>query len=134
MAMKPRVLYLMQYLQDNSDELHPVTTAQIREVLAEKGCPVSIITLRLDIKSLIEAGYDIAINEQEGLSTTYSWLNRELSAPGAADPDRRGLLLPVPHEGEKHGPHQEAGGPGRPVLPEGAHATDPGLGAYQGSE
>ena len=81
MAMKPRVLYLMQYLQENSDERHPVTTAEIRKALAEKGCPVSIITLRTDIRSLLEAGYDIAINEQEGLSTTYSWLNRELSAP-----------------------------------------------------
>jgi len=81
MAMKPRVLYLMQYLEQNSDEQHPVTTAEIRRALASKGCPVTIITLRTDIESLIEAGYEIAINEKEGLSTTYSWINRDLSAP-----------------------------------------------------
>ena len=81
MAMKPRVLYLMQYLEQNSDEQHPITTAEIRKHLAAKGCPVSIITLRKDIKSLQEAGYEIAVNEQEGLSTTYSWINRDLSAP-----------------------------------------------------
>ena len=81
MAMKPRVLYLMQYLEQNSDEQHPVTTAEIRKELAAKGCPVSIITLRADIESLLEAGYEIAINEKEGFSTTYSWINRDLSAP-----------------------------------------------------
>ena len=81
MAMKPRVLYLMQYLEQNSDEQHPVTTAEIRKELAAKGCPVSIITLRADIQSLVEAGYEISITEKEGLSTTYSWINRDLSAP-----------------------------------------------------
>lgn len=81
MAMKPRVLYLMQYLEQNSDEQHPVTTAEIRKELAAKGCPVSIITLRADIQSLLEAGYEISINEKEGLSTTYSWIDRDLSAP-----------------------------------------------------
>ena len=81
MAMKPRVLYLMQYLKQNSDEQHPVTTAEIRRELASKGCPVTIVTLRTDIESLNEAGYDIAINEQEGFSTTYSWLDRDLSIP-----------------------------------------------------
>ena len=81
MAMKPRVLYLMQYLEQNSDEQHPVTTAEIRKELAAKGCPVSIITLRADIQSLVEAGHEISITEKEGLSTTYSWIDRDLSAP-----------------------------------------------------
>ncbi len=81
MAMKPRVLYLMQYLEQNSDEQHPVTTAEIRRELSSKGCPVTIITLRTDIESLIEAGYEIAIYEKEGFSTTYSWIDRDLSAP-----------------------------------------------------
>lgn len=41
MAMKPRVLYLMQFLQKNSDDLHPVTTAKIRKALPIKAvlCP-----------------------------------------------------------------------------------------------
>ena len=81
MAMKPRVLYLMQYLKQHSDEQHPVTTAEIRRELASKGCPVSVLTLRTDITSLIEAGYKIAIHEKEGLSTTYSWISRDLSVP-----------------------------------------------------
>lgn len=81
MAMKPRILYLMQYLEQYSDEQHPVTTAEIRQALAAKGCPVTIMTLRSDIESLMEAGYEIAVNEKEGFSTSYSWINRDLSAP-----------------------------------------------------
>ncbi len=81
MAMKPRVLYLMQYLEQHSDEQHPVSTAEIRRELAAKGCPVTIQTLRMDIESLIEAGYEIDVNEKEGFSTTYSWINRDLSTP-----------------------------------------------------
>ena len=81
MANKNRILYLLEYLRQNSDENHPVSTAEIREAMAAKGCPVVIPTLRDDIESLREAGYEIQINEQEGLSTTYSWLDREWSHP-----------------------------------------------------
>ena len=81
MEMKPRILYLMQYLSQNSDERHPVTTAEIRRELAAKGCPVSILTLRTDIETLLKAGYEILINEQQCHSTTYSWNDRDLSAP-----------------------------------------------------
>lgn len=81
MANKSRILYLLQYLQENSDEDHPVTTAEIRKALASKGCPVTIETLRNDIVMLQETGFDIAVNETSGLSTTYSFLDRPLDVP-----------------------------------------------------
>ena len=81
MATKNRIVYLMQYLQENSDENHPVTTAQIRDEMARKGCPIIISTLRDDIESLRNAGYDIQVNETEGLSTTYGWLERKWDVP-----------------------------------------------------
>ena len=81
MATKNRILFLMEYLQQHSDESHPVTTAEIRDALARQGCPIIISTLRNDIESLRSAGYDIQINETEGMSTTYSWLDREWSLP-----------------------------------------------------
>ena len=81
MATKNRIVYLMEYLQENSDENHPVTTAQIRDEMARKGCPIIISTLRDDIESLRNAGYDIQVNETEGLSTTYSWLERKWDVP-----------------------------------------------------
>ena len=81
MATKNRILYLMKYLQEHSDEEHPVSTAEIREEMARQGYPLLIPTLRDDIASLQHAGYDIQINEREGLPTTYSWLDRAWDLP-----------------------------------------------------
>ena len=80
MANKNRLLALLQILQSNSDEHHPLTTAQVRKALAEKGCPVSIFTLRDDIASLRESGYEIEIKERNGIPTTYGFMEREWSA------------------------------------------------------
>ena len=81
MANKSRMLYLLQFLQNHSDEDHPVTTSEIRAFLNEKGCPVTVETLRDDMAALREAGYDIAVNEASGLTTTYSYIDRPLDAP-----------------------------------------------------
>lgn len=81
MPNKNRILYLLQYLQDETDEDRSATTAQIRAVLREKGCPVTVETLRDDIAALREAGYDIAVNEKNGLSTTYSYIDRTMDDP-----------------------------------------------------
>ena len=37
MGMKPRVLYLMQFIEKNSDEQHPVTSGESRKELFVKG-------------------------------------------------------------------------------------------------
>ena len=63
MANKSRVLYLLRYLQRYSDEERPVSTAEIRKELADKGCPATVETLRDDIRMLREAGFDILVNE-----------------------------------------------------------------------
>ena len=65
MATKNRIVYLMQYLQENSDENHPVTTAEIREEMARRGCPIIISTLRDDIESLRSTSYYIQANKTE---------------------------------------------------------------------
>lgn len=81
MTNKSRILYLLRYLQCSSDEDHPVSTAEIRAALGEKGCVVTVETLRSDIDALKEAGFDIAVNESSGLATTYSYLDRPLDIP-----------------------------------------------------
>ena len=81
MANKNRILYLLQFLQKNSDEDRSVSTAQIRSALKEMGCPVTVETLRNDIAALQDAGYDIAVNESNGLMTTYSYIDRPLDEP-----------------------------------------------------
>lgn len=81
MANKGRVLYLLQYLQRCSDEDHPVSTAEIRKELADKGCPATVETVRDDISMIRECGFDIAVNEKSGQSTTYSYVDRDFGAP-----------------------------------------------------
>ena len=81
MPNKNRILYLLEYLQTHSDEDRSVSTAEIRAALKDKGCPVTTETLRTDIAALRDAGYDIAVNETNGLSTTYSYVDRPLDAP-----------------------------------------------------
>ena len=81
MANKKRILHLLHYLQTCSDEEHPVTTAQIRAAMKEKGCSVTVETLRDDIAAIREAGYDVIINETSGLPTTYSFVDRSLDIP-----------------------------------------------------
>ena len=48
MAVKNRILLLKEYLEENTDEGQSVTTPQIREYLAARGCPVTVQTLRTD--------------------------------------------------------------------------------------
>ena len=81
MITKNRILLLKDYLQDNSDEQHPVRTGEIRRYLEENGCPVTVQTLRADIESLLASGYEIEITEAEGMPTRYGWISREWSAP-----------------------------------------------------
>ena len=81
MPAKNRILLLKEYLEENSDENHSVTTAEIREYLAAHGCPVTVQTLRTDIESLRESGYDIPQRDLEGMPTRYVWTDREWSVP-----------------------------------------------------
>ena len=81
MANKGRVLYLLRYLQQCSDEGHPVTTAEIRKELADKGCSATVETVRDDISMIRGCGFDVVVNETSGQSTTYSYVDRDFSAP-----------------------------------------------------
>ena len=77
MATKSRLLSLLRLLQQESDENRPLTTAQVRKALLEEGFPASIKTIRDDIDTLREAGYDIRVQESSGLSTTYAYVGRD---------------------------------------------------------
>ncbi len=81
MAVKSRIIFLIRYLMEHSDENHPVSTVEIRKAMVEAGCPVSVATLRNDIASMQASGCRIQVNEQSGMPTTYGWLSREWSLP-----------------------------------------------------
>lgn len=81
MLIKDRLLVLLQILQEKTDDETWLTTAQIRELLEAEGQEGSIRTLRRNIQSLLNCGYDIGIREASGLPTEYAYLGRKLSMP-----------------------------------------------------
>lgn len=83
MDVKKRILLLKDFLQENSDENQPVTTAEIISYLNGHGCPVSTVTLRNDIQTILDADPDdeLEITEKEGFATTYGWLSRPFETP-----------------------------------------------------
>ena len=69
MDTKERILTLLQYLKENTDEENAATNVSIRNMFRELGESVSIPTLRDDIASLRKCGYDIDVNERNGVGT-----------------------------------------------------------------
>ena len=61
MPTKDRLLVLLQTLQNNSDDETWLTTQDLRSALEKEGHECSIRTLRRDVQSLHNCGYDIAV-------------------------------------------------------------------------
>ena len=81
MDTKERILMLLQFLKENTDEEKTASAAEIRKMFREKGESVSAPTLRDDIASLNKAGFDIGIYEVNGVGTYYKFLGRDWSLP-----------------------------------------------------
>jgi len=76
MAVKSRILFLERYLYEYTDDDHALTTQELIDILHENGFKANRVTLKNDIESLIEAGYDI-ITEKSGKANTYHYGTRE---------------------------------------------------------
>ena len=76
---KSRVLFLLDWLQENTDEECAVSGAELRQKFKEKDMNATPATLRDDIAMLREAGYDIEVREEPGVATWYKYLDREWS-------------------------------------------------------
>ena len=81
MDTKERILVLLRYLQEHTDEDTAVSNSDLRQMFREIGESVSLPTLRDDIASLRRCGYDIDVNEQNGVGTYYKFLSRDWSLP-----------------------------------------------------
>lgn len=81
MPTKDRLLVLLQTLQEKSDDETWLTTADLRSVLEKEGYECSIRTLRRDVQSLRNCGYDISVQEDAGMYTKYAYMGRKLSMP-----------------------------------------------------
>ena len=60
---KSRLLYIQQFLMEQTDEAHPVTTADIIKHLADVGLAATRKTIVQDIEQLIEFDVDIVCNK-----------------------------------------------------------------------
>lgn len=80
MSNKSRILLLLKYLKENTDEERSVTAGELRRMFRAEGMNVTAPTLRDDIAALIEAGYDIGVEEINGVATYYRYLDRDWSA------------------------------------------------------
>ena len=56
---KLKLMYILQYLQDKSDENHPVSTEELMEMLQERGIACERKSIYSDVQTLRDAGLDI---------------------------------------------------------------------------
>ena len=59
--VKKRILTLLKYFYEKTDEDHQTDTFELLNYFKEKGTPANRKTLKNDIKTLIESGFDIVI-------------------------------------------------------------------------
>lgn len=81
MLVKDRLLVLLQTLQEHTDDETWLTTAELLSLMEAEGQEGCKRTLRRNIMSLQNCGYDIGIREANGMPTEYAYLGRKLSMP-----------------------------------------------------
>jgi predicted DNA-binding transcriptional regulator YafY len=76
---KGRLLYMFKLLYENTDEQHPMSTNEIIDWFTKRGIPVHRKTVKDDIDTLVEAGYDIETIHTNHSSFYYD--DREFEIP-----------------------------------------------------
>ena len=77
---KDKLLKLLELLRQNTDEEHPMSTAQIATTLSEMGIPFDRRTISQDIITLNELGYEI-MSVMKGHDKCYYIEDRSFSIP-----------------------------------------------------
>ena len=77
---KSRVLFLLRYLFENTDDEHAVSTYELISVLADNGFSANRKTVRDDVDMLCDAGYEILI-DKDGKSNSYHFGARTFEQP-----------------------------------------------------
>ena len=73
--IKDRILLLEHYFEENTDELHTLTTEELIAICEQNGCKANRNTIRDDISALKKSGLDI-ITDQKGKSKAFYIGNR----------------------------------------------------------
>ena len=77
MKEKSGTTFLLKYLYENTDMDHPVDSVQLRTILKENGYASDPRSIRSQADLLVESGYDIIINAQNGTPTQYYYGTRD---------------------------------------------------------
>lgn len=79
-ATKSRILFLLRYLFENTDDEHAISTNDLIAVLAENGFSANRKTVRDDIDMFCDTGYEILI-DKDGKSNSYHFGTRIFELP-----------------------------------------------------
>ena len=80
LATKSRVLFLLRYLFENTDDEHSANTNDLISVLADNGFSANRKTVRDDVDMICNAGYEILI-DKNGKSNSYHFGTRTFELP-----------------------------------------------------
>ncbi len=81
MTGKAKALFLLRYLKDHTDEGKSVSAAEIMSAFEKEGESITRPTLRENILSLQQAGFEILVKEIPGKGTFYKLTDREWTLP-----------------------------------------------------
>lgn len=79
-ATKSRALFLLQYLYENTDDEHSLSTNELIDILSEKGFSANRKTVRDDVQMICDAGYEIFV-DKDGKSNSYHYGSRTFELP-----------------------------------------------------
>ncbi len=77
---KSRILFLLRYLFENTDDEHSIDTNELISILAKNGFSANRKTVRDDVDMLCDAGYEILM-DKEGKSNSYHYGSRTFELP-----------------------------------------------------
>ena len=77
---KSRIVFLLQYLFENTDDYHSVSTNDLVMILVENGFSANRKTIRDDVEMLCSSGYEILV-DKEGKSNAYHFGSRTFELP-----------------------------------------------------
>lgn len=78
-VVKRRVLVLINYLYEHTDEKHQITSDDLVAYLKNSGVPANKKTLKSDLDLMVEAGFDIVTVSSK--PNRYFWGNRQFEMP-----------------------------------------------------
>lgn len=79
-ATKSRILFLLRFLFENTDDEHCFSTNELIQLLAENGFSANRKTVRDDVEMLCDAGYEILV-DKDGKSNSYHFGTRTFELP-----------------------------------------------------